>query len=61
MFSAKAIRIWLSLAGILALLAMLLPALSPIASAQPLTTAYTLVLQNGLNGYAGCSDTTMDR
>ncbi|MGQ9516785.1 MAG: DNRLRE domain-containing protein, partial [Anaerolineae bacterium] len=61
MSSTKAIRIWLSLAGILALLMALRPALSPAIGAQPLTTPYTLVLQNGLNGYAGCSDTTIDR
>ncbi|MGC8827759.1 MAG: DNRLRE domain-containing protein, partial [Anaerolineae bacterium] len=58
---AVRIRKWLSLAGILAVLTALLPAVSPGAGAQPLTAVYTLVLQNGLNGYAGCTDTYIDR
>ncbi len=34
---------------------------SPTASASPVATGGTLVLQNGLNGYAGCTDTYMNR
>ncbi len=56
------VRKWSCLAGIvLIMLTALWPIALPGVHARPLRTAYTVVLQNGLNGYAGCTDTYIDR